>query len=146
MNVSKDYLIYGAIAAGAAGLYFLFKGLKKKNEIILQYYVDQDLPAAQVIKGAINPGSFIKGYVDINTFVKPLVMVGGSFVNPTFGQIATNLGWPDITAADAGKGFIFAGQFRGINVWGVAGYAQADTYKAATYIKDNGLPTSTVVV
>lgn len=146
LNNKQFIILAGGLAAVIGGAYFLSRGLKSKTQIIVQYMSDADEQAANVIKQGLNPQSFIRGFISYDSFTLPLIMVGGGQANATFATIQLNLNWPNITEADAGKGFIFTGFVRGIAVWGIAGWDQESTMKAAQYVAKNGLPTQSIEV
>jgi hypothetical protein len=146
MAKNQNMIIGIAVAAGGALLaYFAFK--KSKLGATLQYGSSADAAAAQVIKSALNPSDFIQGFVDPNSIIQPLIVVGAGQGNPTWAQLQLIGVLPDITASSAGTGFIYVRQYRGIQVYGVAGWNAADTMAAANYIgTTKALPTQDVQV
>lgn len=140
------WVVGGAVVA--AGAYFIIKGMGgAKMQATVQYDDIADEAAARLVKGGINPSQFVFGYVDPETITKPLIVVGAQMTNAVYAFLQSNGVFPAITQDDQGKGFIFVRNWRGQDVYGVAGWLAPDTLKAAQWIKDNKeLPTHDLVL
>jgi len=138
------------VAIIAVGGFFIFKALKDTNgkfNATVQFVSPDDSQAAQIVKDALDPKEFIQGFVNPNTITKPLICVGGAASNATSAILTSNQVFPEINESDAGKGFIFVGNWVGQTVYEVAGWTQADTIKAASWIQQNGgLPSESITI
>lgn len=141
---SAIWFLGGVVALGIGAWLFL---RKKSQDIVVQYMSAQDAEAANIVKDALKPQSFIVGNLDVENINKPIVLVGGKFANEEVGHLVDIGVFPDLTEADAGFGIIFVNQYRGFPIYNVVGWNAADTLKAANYLKQTGeLPSATVRV
>ncbi len=133
-------------AVVAVSGYFIYRALKKpKTELIVQYYSAEDMQAAGIIKDALKPEKFVSGWLDVRIIDKPLVVIGGRYANPVYGDLV-NLGvMPEIVEGDT-NGHIYVKTYSGQTIYGVVGDLAQHTLAAANYIKENGLPTTDVTI
>ena len=137
-------IVGGVVVIGVAALLLL---KKKKQDLVVQFQSSDDTEAANIVRKALNPKSFLQGFIDIDTLDADTVFIGGQFANSSVNDLVLINAIPDHSSLGAGDAFIFVGSHRGFNVYVIAGQDVADTVRAANWIKTNkALPTSTIQV
>ena len=124
----------GAVVALGIGAWLFLR--KKSQDIVVQYMSAQDAEAANIVKDALKPESFIVGNLDVENINKPIVLVGGKFANEEVGHLVDIGVFPEVTETDAGFGIIFVSEYRGFPIYNVVGWNAAGTFRAANYIKE----------
>ena len=139
-------LIVGGTVVAVSG-YLLYRVLfrEPKTELIVQYQDVEDLQAAEIIRNALKPDLFVSGWVDVRTVDRPVVVVGGQYVNSVYSDLITLAGMPEIIESMT-DGYISVRIYNGQKFYGVAGWTKAGTLAAANYIKENGLPIEDVTI